>query len=155
MEERPPYASYAALTGTFLGGLAGIALLARRLGRDPRERTALDLVTLSAASFKAARTLARDEVTSFLREPFVRGRAHQGEGEEPVRGGLRQALGELLTCSRCVGTWTAAGLAAFQVLWPRFGRVVTWTLAAAGGNDVLQAAFAALTARARALEERA
>jgi hypothetical protein len=30
---------------------------------------------LSAASFKAARTLARDEVTSFIREPFVRGQA--------------------------------------------------------------------------------
>jgi hypothetical protein len=100
---------------------------------------------LSAATFKAARTLARDEVTSFLREPFVRGHAHDGY-EEPVESGdVHQAIGELVTCSRCVGTWAAAGLAATQVLAPRFGRLLTWSLAAAGANDFLQAGFAALT----------
>ena len=106
---------------------------------------ALDFAVLSAATFKAARTLARDEVTSFIREPFVEGQAHEG-GEEPVRrGDLRQAIGELVTCSRCVGTWAAAGLAATQILAPRFGRLLTWSLAAAGANDFLQAGFAALT----------
>ena len=36
------------------------------------------------------RTLSRDEVTSFLREPFVEGKAHEG-GEEPVEtSDLRQ-----------------------------------------------------------------
>jgi hypothetical protein len=150
--ERPPYDAYAALVAIFMGGLAGTGLLARALGREPREHTTLDLVTLVAANFKASRTLAHDEVTSFLREPFVRGRAHAG-GEEPAEGGTRQAIGELLTCSRCVGTWTAAGLAATQVLAPRFGRVLTWTLSAAGFNDFLQAGFAALTAKANELEE--
>ena len=150
--QRPPYEAYAALVGIFFGGLAGTGLVAHALKRDPREHTALDLVTLAAASFKAARTLSHDEVTSFLREPFVRGHAHEG-GEEPVSGGTRQAIGELLTCSRCVGTWSAAGLAAAQVLAPRFGRILTWTLSAAGCNDFLQAAFAAVTARANQLEE--
>ena len=56
-----------------------------------------------------------------------------------------QAMGELVTCSRCVGTWAAAGLATTQVLAPRFGRLLTWSLAAAGANDFLQAGFAALT----------
>ncbi len=60
-------------------------------------------------------------------------------------GDLSQALGELVTCSRCIGTWVAASLAAMQVLAPRFGRLLTWSLAAAGANDFLQAAFAALT----------
>src|SRR4051794_5639537 len=93
----------------FCGGLAGAGLLARALGRDPQEHTTLDLVTLALATYKAARTLSRDEVTSFLREPFVEGHAHEG-GEEPVEnGGMRQAIGELVTCSRCIGTWVAAG----------------------------------------------
>ena len=35
---------------------------------------------------------------------------------------MEQAIGELVTCSRCVGTWVAAGLATTQVLAPRFGR---------------------------------
>jgi hypothetical protein len=140
----PPYAAYAGIFGTFAGGLAAAGVLGRLLDRDPQCQTALDLVVLSAATFKAARTLARDEVTSFLREPFVRGHAHDGD-EEPVESGdLQQAIGELVTCSRCVGTWAAAGLAATQVLAPRFGRLLTWSLAAAGANDFLQAGFAAL-----------
>ena len=142
--ESPPYGAYAAIMGVFAGGLAVAGGLARVLDRNPACQTPLDLVVLSAASFKAARTLARDEVTSFIRQPFVRGEAHEG-GEEPVEGGYHQAIGELVTCSRCVGTWAAAGLATTQILSPRFGRLLTWSLAAAGANDFLQAAFAALT----------
>jgi hypothetical protein len=146
--ERPPYGAYATIMGAFAGSLAVAGGLARALRRDPACQTPLDLVVLSAASFKAARTLARDEVTSFIREPFVRGDAHSGEGEEPVQGGMHQAIGELVTCSRCVGTWAAAGLAVTQILAPRFGRLLTWSLAAAGANDFLQAGFAALTKKA-------
>jgi hypothetical protein len=146
--ESPPYGAYATIMGAFAGGLAAAGGLARILDRNPACQTPLDLVVLSAASFKASRTLARDEVTSFIREPFVRGEAHSGEGEEPVEGGMHQAIGELVTCSRCVGTWAAAGLAVTQILAPRFGRLLTWSLAAAGANDFLQAGFTALREKA-------
>jgi hypothetical protein len=139
---------------TFVGGLALAGALARLLDRDPRDHDALDLAVLGLATFKAARTISRDEVTSFIREPFVEGEAHEG-GEEPIEtGDLRQAIGELVTCSRCIGTWAAAGLATTQILAPRFGRVLTWTLAGAGANDWLQAGFAALTHKANELEQR-
>jgi hypothetical protein len=139
--------------GTFVGGLASAGLLARALGRDPQEHTALDLAVLAAATFKGAQTITHDEVTSFLRHPFVEGEAHEG-GEEPLEtGDLRQAIGELVTCTRCIGTWIAAGLTATQVLAPRFGRVLTWTLAAAGANDFLQAGFVALRGKANELEQ--
>ena len=152
--ERQPYGAYAAIMGAFAGGLALAGVLARALDRDPQEHTALDLVALGAATFKASRTLSHDEVTSFLREPFVEGSAHEG-GEEPVAtGDLQQAIGELVTCSRCVGTWVAAGLATTQILAPRFGRLLTWTLGGAGLNDFLQAGFAALTQKANELEQR-
>lgn len=143
----PPYASYAAIMATFAGGLAAAGALAHVLDRDPREYDTLDFAVLALATFKTARTISRDEVTSFLREPFVEGQAHEGD-EEPVEtGDMRQAIGELVTCSRCVGTWVAAGLGVSQVLAPRFGRLFTWSLAAAGANDWLQAAFAGLTRR--------
>ena len=151
----PPYEAYAAIMGTFVGGLVLAGAAARALGRDPACQTTLDFVVLSAASFKAARTLARDEVTSFLREPFVEGDAHEGD-EDPVESGdFRQAIGELVTCSRCGGTWAAAGLATTQILAPRFGRLLTWSLAAAGANDWLQAGFAALTSKSNELEDSA
>ena len=140
--------------GAFAGGLALAGVLARALDRDPQEHTALDLVALGAATFKAARTLSHDEVTSFLREPFVKGEAHDG-AEDPIESGdYRQAIGELVTCSRCGGTWAAAFLASTQILAPRFGRLLTWSLAAAGVNDWLQAGFAALTEKASELESR-
>jgi hypothetical protein len=140
--------------GAFGGGLAAAGLLARALDRDPYEHTTLDLAALALATFKAARTLSNDEVTSFLREPFVEGRAHTG-GEDPREtGGMRQAVGELVTCSRCIGTWVAAGLGATQIVAPRFGRLVTWTLGAAGLNDFLQASFAALANKSNELEQR-
>jgi hypothetical protein len=151
VQERPPYESYAVIMGVFVGGLATAGVLARALDRDPECHTALDFAVLGAASFKAARTLSHDEVTSFLRQPFVRGQAHSGEGEEPVEGGLEQAIGELVTCSRCAGTWVAAALAATQVVAPRFGRLLTWSLGAAAANDFLQAGFSALTGKANEL----
>ena len=151
----PPYGAYAAITGAFAGGLALVGALAHALDRDPQEHTWLDLATLGAASFKAARTITGDEVTSFLRDPFVTREAHEGH-EQPVEtGDLRQAIGELVTCSRCIGTWVAAALASTQVLAPRFGRLLTWTLGTAALNDFLQAGFVALTSKANELDSSA
>ena len=151
--ERPPYGSYAGIMGVFAGLLATAGAIGRLLDRDPQCQTSLDLVVLGLASFKAARTVARDEVTSFIRQPFVRGDAHSGEGEEPVEGGMAQAIGELVTCTRCAGTWVAAGLASTQILAPRFGRLLTWSFAAAAANDFLQAGFAALKTKANEVAE--
>jgi Protein of unknown function (DUF1360) len=141
--ERPPYEAYAAIAGAFVAGLGAVAALARR----PPPATALDLLALSAATFKASRTLSRERVASFVREPFV-----EGEDEHPAGEGLQRAVGELVTCTRCVGTWSAAVLASTQMLTPRFGRALTWTLAAGAANDFLQAGFTALCGRANELE---
>ena len=151
--ESPPYGSYAAIMAVFAGGLGVAGAVARLLRRDPQCHTALDFVVLGAAAFKASHTISHDEVTSFLRDPFVRGKAHTGEDEEPVAGGMEQAIGELVTCSRCAGTWIAAGLAATQIIAPRFGRLLTWSLGAAAANDFLQAGFSTLTAKANQLEQ--
>lgn len=148
MEEQPPYSAYASIAGTFLGGLTAATLLARALDREPRELSALDLVALSAATFKLSRTISRDKVGSFMREPFVEGEAYDGD-ERPAGTGMQRAIGELVTCTRCVGTWVAAGLGSAQVIAPRFGRLVTWTLAASAANDFLQTGFVALGDRTR------
>jgi hypothetical protein len=51
--------------------------------------SALDPVTLSASTFKASRTLSRDRVASFLREPFVEG-SHE---LTPARGFSTRSAG--------------------------------------------------------------
>jgi hypothetical protein len=142
--DQPPYGSYAAFLGLFLGGIAAVATASRRRPAA----TALDFVALSAATFKASRTLSRERVASFVREPFV-----EGEEELPAGEGMQRALGELVTCPRCVGAWTAAALASSQMVAPRFGRLLTWSLGAAGANDFLQAGFKALCAKANEFED--
>jgi Protein of unknown function (DUF1360) len=149
----PPYSSYVGIMATFLVGIAATGLAAHRLGRTPARHSSLDLAVLGLATFKAARTLARDEVTSFIREPFVQGTPAEPEQEEPVRtGDLRQAVGELVTCSRCVGTWIAAGVVGIDLLAPRFGRTLSWALAVGGVNDFLQGGFSALTGAANRVQ---
>ena len=150
-QDRPPYEAYATIVGGFFAGLAAVAAAARR----SQPGTALDLIALSAATFKASRTLSRERVGSFVRQPFVEGEADRGEEEQPAGEGMQRALGELVTCTRCVGTWTAAGLATTQMLTPRFGRLLVWSLGASAANDFLQAAFSALCAKVNELERSA
>jgi Protein of unknown function (DUF1360) len=148
-----PYSAYAAIAATFLGGLSLAAALARARERDPRALRVLDFVTLSAATFKASRTISRDRVGTFLREPFVEGEAGEGD-EQPAGEGLQRAIGELVTCTRCVGVWVAAGLGTAQIVTPRLGRLLTWSLAASAANDFLQASFVALERKSEELAER-
>ena len=68
----------------------------------------------------------------------------------PKGTGLRYAVGELLTCTRCVGVWSALGLTALRVTRPREARVVNAVLGASAINDVAQAGFTWLCSRANA-----
>jgi Protein of unknown function (DUF1360) len=153
--QSPPYRAYAAILGTFLGGLGAVSGLAAARRRPIEEISGIDLALLGLATFKASRTIARDKVASFVRDPFVEGDAYTGEDETPTRETeLKQAIGELVTCTRCVGTWIGAGLASTQILAPRTGRLLTSVLAAGAINDWLLAGFSAVQSKCNELEQR-
>lgn len=155
MDEQPPYRAYAAIVGTFLTGLGAVTGLAAMRKQPPQEYKAIDLALLGLATFKASRTVARDKVTSFVRDPFVEGEAYDGEDEKPTQDGeMKRAIGELVTCTRCIGTWLGAALASLTILTPRIGRLLTTILAAGAVNDWLLGGFSALTAKANELEQR-
>jgi hypothetical protein len=152
--EQPPYRAYATIVGTFLTGLGAVSGIAAARNRPHFEMAPIDLALLGLATFKASRTVARDKVTSFVREPFVEGEAYDGEDETPTHETeMRQAIGELVTCTRCIGTWIGGTLASLQILAPRTGRLVTSVLAAGAVNDFLLAGFSALTSKANELEQ--
>jgi len=151
----PPYHAYATIVGTFLAGLGAVSGIAAARDRPQKEVGAMELALLGLATFKASRVVSRDKVTSFVRDPFVEGEAYDGEDEEPTHDTeMKQALGELVTCTRCIGTWIGAGLAATQILAPRTGRLLTSVLAAGALNDFMLAGFSALTSKANELEQR-
>ena len=86
-----------------------------------------------------------EKVESWIRRPFVDETARKPKGRR-----LRYAVGELLTCTRCMGAWSALGLVALRLHSPAAGRTVSAVLAASAGNDMLQATFQYLCAHAKA-----
>jgi hypothetical protein len=57
-----------------------------------------------------------------------------------------------VTCSRCSGTWAAAGIVAGDTFVPRLTKSFSLALALAALNDWLQAGFALLTEAANRLK---
>ena len=146
--ERTPTepSDYAALSAIYGALLAGTAVSAR--GRTPIPNQ--ELPALAAASFALSKLVVHEKVESWVRRPFV-----DEERRKPKGRRLRYAVGELLTCTRCMGAWSALGLVALRLHSPTAGRTVATVLAASAGNDLLQSSFKAICAHANATERAA
>jgi hypothetical protein len=132
---------YATLT-TLYGALLGAAAVTAR-GREPVGRE--EVPVLAAAAFALSKLIVHEKAESWIRQPFV----EEETGRRRPKGRrLRYAVGELLTCTRCTGAWTALGLTALRLHAPATGRTVATVLAASAGNDMLHAAFQWLCAGA-------
>ena len=132
-------ADYAALTTVYGALLGAVAVSAR--GREPLPRA--EVPVLAAATFALSKLIVHEKAETWLREPFV-----DEERRRPKGRRLRYAVGELLTCTRCTGAWTALGLVALRMHAPSTGRTVATVLAASAGNDMLHAGFQWLCAGA-------
>ena len=137
-----PGRDYAALVAGF-NGLLATALLVRKCSREPLlERVEpKDLALFALATQKLSRVITKDKVTSAFRAPFteVEGKGGPGEIEERAKGhGLRRAIGELLTCPFCLGTWIASGFIYGYVFAPRVTRTLASIFAVSGLADFLQ-----------------
>jgi Protein of unknown function (DUF1360) len=133
---------YAALVAVFNGTLAA-ALLARKCALEPLpERVEpKDIALFALATQKLSRVISKDKVTSAFRAPFteVEGKGGAGELEERAKGyGLRRAIGELLTCPFCLGTWIASGFIYGFIFAPRITRTLASIFAVGGLADFLQ-----------------
>jgi len=132
------------LNGTFLLLLSGLSYYTHRRvksGRPIEPVRAAEIPVIGAATFSLAKLIAREKVGTWMREPFV----DESADHRPLRPsgrGLRYAIGELLTCSRCVGAWSALGLTALRIVNPPISRLVSTVLAINAVNDFMQAAFA-------------
>ncbi len=135
---------YAELNAAYVALLAAVVAADRRRGEAAR-LTAADLLPIGAATFALSKMIAREKIGSWVREPFV----EETAGRRRLRGSrLRRAVGELVTCTRCVGAWSALGIVGLRVASPDAGRVVTNVLATAALNDFMQAGFRALCEQA-------
>ncbi len=144
---RPEAGNYGALNGVYAALLAAVVLAAReRAGRE-EPIAPVELLPMAAATFALSKAVAREKIGSWIREPFVDD-ARGARRPAPER--MRRAVGELLTCTRCVGAWSALGVVGLRATSPSAGRIVTAVFATSALNDFGQAAFRLLCARANA-----
>ena len=146
-DDRPVEAiDYAALNAAYGSLLLTLVLAARQRRHEVEPIAGRELLPLGLATFALAKLVVHEKVESWVRQPFV---ARTAEGERHPRGqGLRYAVGELLTCTRCVGGWSALALVGLRVSSPPASRVVTGVLCASAINDFAQAGFQWLCNRA-------
>jgi hypothetical protein len=129
---------YAAINAVYGALLLGVVLATReRVKRDPIRRS--ELLPMGAATFAVSKVIAREKIGTWVREPFVEDASHGGK---PRGRRIQRAVGELVTCSRCVGAWSALGVVGLRAGSPDVGRLVTSVLAVSALNDWFQAGFA-------------
>jgi hypothetical protein len=142
---------YAKLNAAYAVLFAGVLAAAHQRRESDDAIPVRELVPLGAATFALSKVIAREKIGSWMREPFV----EQTDGERRPRGRrLRAAVGELVTCTRCVGAWSALGIVGLRVVEPRSGRIVANVLAASAANDWMQAGFKLLTSEVNKVEQR-
>lgn len=135
---------YAAINAVWAALAAGLVAATReRASEDPIETR--ELIPIAAATFALSKAVARERIGTWVREPFVE--VEDGR-RRPRSGRVRHAMGELVTCTRCVGTWSALAVVGLRIAKPEAGRTITTVLAASAANDWLQSGFRWLCNRA-------
>jgi hypothetical protein len=147
--------TYVTLISLFFSLFAAFIMRERR-SRKTFDLRPLDLVMLGVATFRLGRLIAYDRVTETLRLPFAETKPDSsGAGDTVVpRGrGVRRAVGELLTCPICAGTWIGAALVYGLDIAPRPTRAFMAIMSAAGLAELLNAATEALSWTGRRTRE--
>jgi hypothetical protein len=135
-DERTEPRDYAAINAVYATLLGGLILATRgRLSKEPIRNS--ELVPLGAATFALSKAVARERIGTWVRDPFV----DEEHGPKPRGRRLQRAVGELVSCTRCVGAWSALAVVGLRVAQPEAGRTVATVLAATAANDWLQAGF--------------
>jgi hypothetical protein len=147
-EARPLGADLGAM-GVYVGLVGAAAGAIRASGRELPSRIPLgDVALLTIGTFRLARRIAKDPVTAPVRAPFVAYQGTSGEAEvaEVVRehGGVKHAVGELVTCPFCLAQWVGTGFVLGYVTAPRATRLAALTMTMVAGSDVLQFVYDAI-----------
>jgi len=139
---RTEYIAKLIITSVFLGAFAlFIGWMVNGPGLDVFRLSWLDLALLSLATYRMGHLISYDKVMEPLRALFtetVPDPTGAGDSVEPKGTGFQNAIGQLLCCPICSGTWAAAGLVYFLYAFPDPARVFITILAAVGAADTIE-----------------
>ncbi len=139
-------ATYSILSSIFLAVFGMFALQQGRKQAKFKLRP-FELLQLAFASYRLGRMIAYDKVFETYRLPFAKtipDPSGAGDTTTPRGTGARQALGELITCPICAGTWISAGLVYALQLFPNAARAFLAIFSAIGVAEFLDALTEAL-----------
>lgn len=111
---------------------------------DVMNLSIFEFFLLVLASFRLTRLIVFDQITAFLRKPFLKEvEEREPDGTvvayiEPKGTGLRKWFGELISCYWCAGIWSAAILLLLYYLFPVITVVVLYVLAIAGFAAIIE-----------------
>ena len=145
----PYYASFIALYQALYA--AFLVFYGKR--DDSLERvSALDVAMLGLATLRISKAISEDEITQVVRKPL----AVESDVERQAQGqGLRYALGKLILCPTCTGTWVAAFLAYALHLFPRQTRPFLAVMSASGISQIGDALLSLVYTDRDSLKKRA
>lgn len=140
--KKQEYATKLSLIGIFLAIFtvfsARLPILRRR--SEQFSMKPFDLVLLGLSTLRLGRMVAYDRVAEPLREPFAKtvpDPTGAGMTVEARGKGVRNSLGQLISCPICAGTWIAAGLVYGLHMLPNPTRVFLAITATTGLAEVL------------------
>ena len=149
--------TYITLIGIFLGLFAAFSKREQEKGSQ-LTLTGLDVMMLALTSFRTSRLTAYDQVTKPLREPVTKTESDSygsSQTTSPEGSGARKALGELVACPTCTGTWVAAFLVYGLRVAPGPTRMFLAFMSATGLAELLDSANEALSWTGRAERKQA
>lgn len=146
-QRRQEDATYLTLIGVFLAIFA--AFSKREQDRHAETRlSGLDLTMLGLSTFRAGHLISYDQVTQPLREPFTETEMDSyGTSEDtvPEGSGAQKAIGSLLACPTCSGTWAAAAMVYGLRIAPGPTRLFLAIMSAVGLAEIFNSANEALS----------
>ncbi len=155
-QARKERTTYVTLVGLLAGLVGAVALRDRQQDQAPNLHPA-DLALLGLATFRAGRVVAYDRVMEPLRDPVTETEPDEyGAGENVVAegSGVRKAIGELVSCPTCVGTWVAVGLVCGLQIAPGPTRLAAAILSVSGLAELVDNASEALSWTGQAARKR-
>lgn len=135
-KESRPYGYYAFLITLFNLIFGGFIMLYRRTQHPLDQVSGLDVALLGLATLRMSKLVSEDEITAVIRKPLIKEEAGQ---KQPRGHGIRWALGRLVLCPTCTGTWIAAFLTYALHLSPRYTRPFLAMMSASGASQLSDA----------------
>jgi hypothetical protein len=132
--------------GVFLAGMGAFSAQVARRG-DTVRISPYDLALLGLSAYRTGRLVAYERIAQPLRETVtVTQPDFTGVGETVVAKGhgLQRAVGELISCPMCVGTWAAAVMVYGLHFTPQPTRVFLSIMGATGAAELMYEASEAL-----------